>query len=45
MMVWVEEPDDAVIAARIVAALARKRDRHQMQAGAGALLPMIGTGG
>ena len=40
-----DEPDDAVIAARIVAALAQKRDRHQMQAGAGALPPMIGTGG
>ena len=38
------EPDDAVIAARIVAALALKGDRHQM-AGGGALLPMIGTGG
>jgi cyclic pyranopterin phosphate synthase len=39
-----DEPDDRAIAARIVAALALKRDRHQMQ-DAGPLLPMIGTGG
>jgi len=38
-----QEPDDRVIAGQIVAALRLKRDRHQM--GAGALLPMIGTGG
>ncbi|MBK9517336.1 MAG: GTP 3',8-cyclase MoaA [Anaeromyxobacter sp.] len=38
-----QEPDDQAIAARIVAALAEKRERHQM--GDGALLPMIGTGG
>jgi len=39
-----DERDDRVIAGRIVAALALKRDRHQMAAG-GALLSMIGTGG
>lgn len=39
-----DEPDDRAIAARIVAALAQKRDRHQMTGG-GDLLPMIGTGG
>jgi len=39
-----QEPDDGAIAARIVEALALKRDRHQM-GGGGALLPMIGTGG
>ncbi len=39
-----QEPDDGAIAARIVEALALKRDRHQMSGG-GALPPMIGTGG
>jgi cyclic pyranopterin phosphate synthase len=38
-----DEPDDRVIAARIVEAMALKRDRHQMAGGG--LLPMIGTGG
>lgn len=38
-----DEPDDRVIAERITAALALKRDRHEMAAGG--LLPMIGTGG
>jgi cyclic pyranopterin phosphate synthase len=37
-------PDEA-IAARVVEALSHKRDRHDMAAGAGRLLPMIGTGG
>jgi cyclic pyranopterin phosphate synthase len=36
---------DADIAARIRGALLAKRDRHQMADDAGALLPMIGTGG
>lgn len=39
-----DEPDDRVIAARIVAAVGEKRDRHQM-GGGHPLLPMIGTGG
>ncbi|HET8539767.1 MAG TPA: GTP 3',8-cyclase MoaA [Anaeromyxobacter sp.] len=36
---------DAEIAARIRAALLAKQDRHHMEEGRGALLPMIGTGG
>ena len=39
-----DEPDDGVIAAAIVSALALKGERHRMDGG-GPLLPMIGTGG
>jgi hypothetical protein len=36
---------DAEIAAGIRRALCEKRDRHRMREEAGALLPMIGSGG
>jgi hypothetical protein len=36
---------DAEIAARVREALREKRDRHHMREEAGALLPMIGSGG
>jgi cyclic pyranopterin phosphate synthase len=36
---------DEELAARIAAALLAKRDRHHMEEGGAALLPMIGTGG
>jgi cyclic pyranopterin phosphate synthase len=36
---------DAELAARVRAALLSKRERHQMEDGAGPLLPMIGSGG
>jgi GTP 3',8-cyclase len=36
---------DEEIAARIRAALAGKGERHDMAGAAGALLPMLGTGG